>query len=185
MGGRGSHRWVRQRGDPHSRQDNVCRVPWCSRGTRGRDVSPTLAQCNDRMYFSHYYSGLWFIRRQSRRSGCLNTARRGSPEDKGLRQFFANVVASSSLAPDKLLLGNPAAQTRRRKRRCELGARPAQLPALTCASTGGCRLTSSSAPRVGEDLVGHFRRGRLPGRRGRGYSVGGGILRPSRLCSRA
>jgi hypothetical protein len=38
------------------------------------------------------------------------------------------------------------AQTRLGKRRCEPGAGAAQLPALTCASPGGCPLRSSRAP---------------------------------------
>jgi hypothetical protein len=30
-------------------------VPWPSRGTRVGDLSPTLAQCNDKLHLSHYY----------------------------------------------------------------------------------------------------------------------------------
>jgi hypothetical protein len=70
-------------------------------------------------------------------------------KDKELLQFIANVVTSSSLAPTKCAAQQSGhAQTRLRKRRCEPGAGPAQLPALTRASTGGCPLRSSRAPCV-------------------------------------
>jgi hypothetical protein len=56
MSTRGSHPRVRRRTNSHSRQDNFSRVPWPSRGTRGRGVSSTPAHCNDKTHFYHYYS---------------------------------------------------------------------------------------------------------------------------------
>jgi hypothetical protein len=76
------------------------------------------------------------------------------------------------------------AQTRLRKQRCEPDAGPAQLPALTCASTGDARSGQAVALCVSA-RTSRSLRARLPRRCVRGDSVGGAILRSSSPCSRA
>jgi len=148
----GSHRWVRQRIDAHLPSRQPRRVAWPRRGTPGPDVSSTSGHCSDKTQLSHYFLSLMNTGgRESRRSACLNTvsgfrlmsAAHPRQDQAASRQCRAgvdggpNVATSSSLASTKCAAQQSShAQTRLRKRRCESGAGPAQLPALTCASTG-------------------------------------------------
>lgn len=81
--------------------------------------------------------------------------------------------------------GNPAAETRCRQRWCEPWCCACTITRIDLRFNGWMPSQVKRCPASPRGRRGHFLRGRLPGRRVRGNSVGGGIFRSPRLCSRA
>jgi hypothetical protein len=163
MSVRGSHRWVRQRTDSHLPSRQPRRMARPRRGTPGRDVSSTSDHYSDKTQSSHYYLSFSEWRRATVEEISVSehgqrlpapvghtpplAARRAEPaapwrahmrgKTRSCCSSSLTLVMSSSLAPTRCAAQQCShAQARLRKGRCESGAGPAQLPALTCASTG-------------------------------------------------